>query len=83
MFGLKIYLILILKIVTAPGYENKTLSVNVKTNENNKMNIIMDPVGITLSYHNFDSMTNLLANITSEYPKITSLYRFVIIHSFS
>lgn len=67
-----------MNLVSAPGFENKSLTLNVKTNENKRINIILDPIGIVMSYHNFDSMTKLLSNMTAKYPKITSLYRYSI-----
>ncbi|CAG2171580.1 unnamed protein product, partial [Oppiella nova] len=46
----KFYLVLNPGVYTvhfsAPGYENKSLTVNVKTNENQIMNVILDSIGL-------------------------------------
>ncbi|CAG2119278.1 unnamed protein product, partial [Medioppia subpectinata] len=59
---------------SAPGFENKTLSVTVKTNENKKINVILDSTGLLMSYHNYETMATLLANYSDKYPDITSLF---------
>ena len=64
-------------LVSAPGFENKSLTINVKNNENKKINIILDSIGVSISYHDYQSMTTLLANFSIEYPEITSLYAYV------
>lgn len=62
--------------VSAQGYENKSLTVTVKTNENLKVNIVMDSIGMAVNYHNYDELVSILTNFSKIYPEITSLYRY-------
>ena len=66
-------------LVSAPGYENKSLTINVKTNQNQKINVVMDSIGLAINYHNYDQMVTILTNLSNEYPDITSLERYFLL----
>nr|AMO02545.1 carboxypeptidase D [Tityus serrulatus] len=60
--------------VTAPGYEIKTISVEVANKQQVKLSIVLDPLEAKLEYHNISELVNVMHHLTSLNPSITNIY---------
>ncbi|XP_067136764.1 carboxypeptidase D-like [Centruroides vittatus] len=60
--------------VTAPGYEIKTIFIEVANKQLVKLNIILDPLEAKLEYHNYSELVNVMHSLSSLNPSITNIY---------
>ncbi|XP_023220192.1 carboxypeptidase D-like [Centruroides sculpturatus] len=60
--------------VTAPGYEIKTIFIEVANKQLVKLSIILDPLEAKLEYHNYSELVNVMHSLSSLNPSITNIY---------